>query len=602
MLRFGTRGMVLILVVVCLWLCVLTHYALTVVEERSGAKHQQRSFRPQGDAATAETPDTAGKVGGDAILSVSEKMLQLQMKVLRQKLVDSEADATAYRVALEAKMKALEAQLEACRHAATLAKADQKEAEGAHESQRTQRVTTPRPHAPDGLNAYEQEQWKVRQYQQEQRDRMLQARREVVNAQREAQHQPQLTSRSSNDKRGDYGGPPRQPQHNGGGGNPSSGAVKSVGLEAHIDHLMANVARHGPIIPVVIVAYQRADVLKKCIETVLRRMPSQGFQLFASQDSRDFPDVTSLLDDYHQRGKLIHMTHERNTSGGTEEEYAQGWEPYFAISHHFRFVLSQVFDSLSGYDRVILIEEDIEVGVDFFEYMTATSPLLDQDSSLYCVSAWNDNGKAALIQDPRAVYRTDFFPGLGWMMGRSLWEELGPIWPNGFWDDWLRQPAHRRSRACLRPEVPRSFTWCTAEGVSQGQFCAEHLASIKLADTAINWKSLDLSALTKDAYDGWLDRVIEGATEVKSVDELDRVSPLTPHAMERMDTGPLGTMPVKEVKLYYATNQEYEHLAQQLTLMDDFKDDVPRTAYKGIVSFRRRQLRVHLVPVQPLYR
>jgi hypothetical protein len=38
------------------------------------------------------------------------------------------------------------------------------------------------------------------------------------------------------------------------------------------------------------------------------------------------------------------------------------------------------------------------------------------------------------------LYRTDFFPGLGWMMSRKLWNELHPKWPLGFWDDWLREP------------------------------------------------------------------------------------------------------------------------------------------------------------------
>jgi len=27
------------------------------------------------------------------------------------------------------------------------------------------------------------------------------------------------------------------------------------------------------------------------------------------------------------------------------------------------------------------------------------------------------------------LYRTDFFPGLGWMLERTLWQELEPRWP-----------------------------------------------------------------------------------------------------------------------------------------------------------------------------
>jgi len=47
------------------------------------------------------------------------------------------------------------------------------------------------------------------------------------------------------------------------------------------------------------------------------------------------------------------------------------------------------------------------------------------------VSAWNDNGKAGLVDEsaPFLLYRTDFFPGLGWMLTRDLWLELAPKWP-----------------------------------------------------------------------------------------------------------------------------------------------------------------------------
>ncbi len=57
------------------------------------------------------------------------------------------------------------------------------------------------------------------------------------------------------------------------------------------------------------------------------------------------------------------------------------------------------------------------------------------------------------LQDPQAVYRSDFFGGLGWMITRKIWEELYPKWPVTTWDEWMRWPAQRRGRACLRPEV-----------------------------------------------------------------------------------------------------------------------------------------------------
>lgn len=64
---------------------------------------------------------------------------------------------------------------------------------------------------------------------------------------------------------------------------------------------------------------------------------------------------------------------------------------------------------------------------DFFEYFAGTFPLLRADKTLWCISAWNDNGKEGLIDEssPDLLYRSDFFPGLGWMISKDLWDELG---------------------------------------------------------------------------------------------------------------------------------------------------------------------------------
>ena len=85
------------------------------------------------------------------------------------------------------------------------------------------------------------------------------------------------------------------------------------------------------------------------------------------------------------------------------------------------FVL-QAFDRFPSAEALIVVEDDLEISPDFFHYFLATYHLLLRDPSLYCVSAWNDNGKEGLI-DKRAtslLYRSDFFPGLGWMLKVNL--------------------------------------------------------------------------------------------------------------------------------------------------------------------------------------
>ena len=65
---------------------------------------------------------------------------------------------------------------------------------------------------------------------------------------------------------------------------------------------------------------------------------------------------------------------------------------------------------------------------DFFSYFEATAPLLDADESLYCVSSWNDHGQDRFVSDPTRLYRSDFFPGLGWMLNRRVWESVRDAW------------------------------------------------------------------------------------------------------------------------------------------------------------------------------
>ena len=67
---------------------------------------------------------------------------------------------------------------------------------------------------------------------------------------------------------------------------------------------------------------------------------------------------------------------------------------------------------------------------DFFSYFSQTLRLLEEDTSLYCISAWNDQGYEHTSGDPSQLYRVETMPGLGWILKRSLYkEELEPKWP-----------------------------------------------------------------------------------------------------------------------------------------------------------------------------
>jgi alpha-1,3-mannosyl-glycoprotein beta-1,2-N-acetylglucosaminyltransferase len=77
------------------------------------------------------------------------------------------------------------------------------------------------------------------------------------------------------------------------------------------------------------------------------------------------------------------------------------------------------------------VQDDLEVAPDFFSYFAAMATLLRTDLTLLAASAYNDNGQQKYADDARRVVRSDFFPGLGWMMPRRIWDELGSKWPDG---------------------------------------------------------------------------------------------------------------------------------------------------------------------------
>ena len=77
-----------------------------------------------------------------------------------------------------------------------------------------------------------------------------------------------------------------------------------------------------------------------------------------------------------------------------------------------------------------MLEEDLDVSPDFFSYFSQTLRLLEEDSSVYCVSAWNDQGYEHTSSNPSKLLRVETMPGLGWILKRSLYkEELETKWP-----------------------------------------------------------------------------------------------------------------------------------------------------------------------------
>ncbi|KAG6761933.1 hypothetical protein POTOM_035174 [Populus tomentosa] len=334
----------------------------------------------------------------------------------------------------------------------------------------------------------------------------------------------------------------------------------------HLKALLEDLERKGlkklvdkvPVAAVVIMACNRADYLERTIESVLKYQSSVAskYPLFVSQDGTD-PNVRSKAMSYDQLMYIQHLDSEPVHTERPGELIA-----YYKIASndylwHYKWAMDQLFYK-HNFSRVIILEDDMEIAPDFFDYFEAAAALLDKDKSIMAVSSWNDNGQKQFVHDPYELYRSDFFPGLGWMLTKSIWDELSPKWPKAY---------------------PFSIVYIVLKsgfysGSSFGQFFQQYLQPIKLNDVKVDWKSRDLSYLMKDKYTKHFADIVRKAKPIQGTDAVLKASNIE-----------------GDVRIQYKDQPDFERIARQLGIFQEWKDGIPRTSFKGVVVFRYQTTR-----------
>lgn len=91
-------------------------------------------------------------------------------------------------------------------------------------------------------------------------------------------------------------------------------------------------------------------------------------------------------------------------------------------------IITIIMTSLHG---VCLLNGRSRLMFVYCSYFSQTRRLLEEDETLYCISAWNDQGYEHTSDDPSLLYRVETMPGLGWILKRSLYkDELESKWPS----------------------------------------------------------------------------------------------------------------------------------------------------------------------------
>lgn len=142
---------------------------------------------------------------------------------------------------------------------------------------------------------------------------------------------------------------------------------------------------------------------------------------------------------------------------------------------------------------------------DFFDYFAQTVHLLDEDASIYCISAWNDLGYEHTARDPGLLYRVEGMPGLGWLLSRRLFkEELEPKWPAAErlwdWDMWMRLEDVRKGRECIVPDISRTFHF-GSQGLNMNSYFHQQYFSKHAFNRLPRVTMANVDQLKKDQYE-----------------------------------------------------------------------------------------------------
>ena len=294
------------------------------------------------------------------------------------------------------------------------------------------------------------------------------------------------------------------------------------------------------------------------------------FRLYVSQDGSS-PDLTQLLSPYPNL-TLMHRQREALLSP------TQGGTAYLA--QHYKWAFDELFFRRQ-HSHVVVVEDDMLVSPDFFLLFRDAAPLLDEDPTVFCVSSWHDNGRRGLVYDPHRLFRTSYFPGLGWMMRRALWDELHSIFPLDQWDHFMRLDTIHKQRSCIVPEISRNKNIGEQGTNMGGSFFSRFLEPIAWQQQPVRSFNRpaapsSLHHIRQPAYDEQLRRDLEAAEVLGDAADPDVRQQLI---AIREAAGGRGATGHRSIVVY--KREQYHFLSDLFTLLP-----VPRSTHAGISVLR----------------
>lgn len=196
------------------------------------------------------------------------------------------------------------------------------------------------------------------------------------------------------------------------------------------------------------------------------------------------------------------------------EQHAGSGKLNSRISQHYKRSLASSFARHPLANYLVILEEDLTMSVDILNYFKQLLPVFENDRSVYCISAWNDQGYKHLSNDPAMLYRVETMPGLGWVLSRRLFkDELEKKWPKPEqrhdWDMWMRMESNKKGRECIIPDISRTFHF-GAKGLNIGSMMQKVYFDTRALNTVMGVK-FDVNKMYKDNYEKEMLRLIREA-------------------------------------------------------------------------------------------
>mmetsp|Transcript_7499 Transcript_7499/g.18231 ORF Transcript_7499/g.18231 Transcript_7499/m.18231 type:complete len:514 (-) Transcript_7499:266-1807(-) len=326
-------------------------------------------------------------------------------------------------------------------------------------------------------------------------------------------------------------------------------------------------------IAIALIADNNEVELQKTITSISQHMPATGFPLFISQYGEDEAMsalIQSQLMEEGQRTNIFHLQYvvDKEHKSASKRE-----------TDHSFWTLSQLFDNY-GYSKAVILDDNLNVAFDFFDYLQASSALLDTDSSIMCVSAWNENGQADFAKDSSSLIRTDIFPEYSSMISNSFWREIKRDWPASDWKSFVRTLDEEKRRACIIPEVCRvSVRKQPSMSEADEEEFEKYFSNIKLNKNPVKFGSMDLNYLSKPKYDLYIRKLVETSTTIPTASALKDY---------RGQPG--------NIKILYEGTKSYVSIARILNLPSRLRDGYPPASYYGLVIIRYGTWRVFITP------